>query len=193
MWAWTGPDAAFERGKVDRIESHKGVVHVKLANGKMVEAREDTVHLANNANQDGVADNTELRQLNEATLLHNIRVRYAKDEGGCYTVTGHILIAVNPFKQLGIYDEKQVSAFPSSKLGAPPISLKPGMANPSITPSQAPSPHCSADQAVPEPAHWIRAAAHLCDRRSHVSPASRLWREPGSLLGFSEYGAARAS
>ena len=117
VWAWTGPDAAFERGKVDRIESHKGVVHVKLANGKMVEAREDTVHLANNANQDGVADNTELRQLNEATLLHNIRVRYAKDEGGCYTVTGHILIAVNPFKQLGIYDEKQVSAFPLLQTG----------------------------------------------------------------------------
>ena len=117
VWAWTGPDAAFERGKVDRIESHKGVVHVKLANGKMVEAREDTVHLANNANQDGVADNTELRQLNEATLLHNIRVRYAKDEGGCYTVTGHILIAVNPFKQLGIYDEKQVSAFPLPQTG----------------------------------------------------------------------------
>ena len=127
VWAWTGPDAAFERGKVDRIESHKGVVHVKLANGKMVEAREDTVHLANNANQDGVADNTELRQLNEATLLHNIRVRYAKDEGGCYTVTGHILIAVNPFKQLGIYDEKQVSAIPLPRMGDPAISLKPGM------------------------------------------------------------------
>ena len=117
VWAWTGPEAAFERGKVDRIESHKGVVHVKLASGKMVEAREDTVHLANNANQDGVADNTELRQLNEATLLHNIRVRYAKDEGGCYTVTGHILIAVNPFKQLGIYDEKQVPASPLLRTG----------------------------------------------------------------------------
>ena len=113
VWAWTGQDAAFERGKVDRIEAHKGVVHVKLANGKMVEAKDDSVHLANNANQDGVADNTELRQLNEATLLHNIRVRYAKDEGGCYTVTGHILIAVNPFKQLGIYDEKQVLSTPT--------------------------------------------------------------------------------
>ena len=113
VWAWTSQDAAFERGKVDRIEAHKGVVHVKLANGKMVEAKDDTVHLANNANQDGVADNTELRQLNEATLLHNIRVRYAKDEGGCYTVTGHILIAVNPFKQLGIYDEKQVLSTPT--------------------------------------------------------------------------------
>ena len=113
VWAWTGQDAAFERGKVDRIEAHKGVVHVKLANGKMVEAKDDSVHLANNANQDGVADNTELRQLNEATLLHNIRVRYAKDEGGCYTVTGHILIAVNPFKQLGIYNEKQVLSTPT--------------------------------------------------------------------------------
>ena len=113
VWVWTSQDAAFERGKVDRIEAHKGVVHVKLANGKMVEAKDDSVHLANNANQDGVADNTELRQLNEATLLHNIRVRYAKDEGGCYTVTGHILIAVNPFKQLGIYDEKQVLSTPT--------------------------------------------------------------------------------
>ena len=113
------------------------MVHVKLANGKMVEAREDTVHLANNANQDGVADNTELRQLNEATLLHNIRVRYAKDEGGCYTVTGHILIAVNPFKQLGIYDEKQVLSTPTqtnnpppSELGGPATSLEPGMVSP---------------------------------------------------------------
>ena len=34
-------------------------------------------------------------------------VRFAKDEGGCYTVTGHILIAVNPFRKLGIYDETQ--------------------------------------------------------------------------------------
>tara|TARA_B110000196_G_C20956470_1_gene571825 strand:+ start:35 stop:475 length:441 start_codon:yes stop_codon:yes gene_type:complete len=136
-WAWTGQDAAFERGNVDRIETHKGVVHVKLANGKMVEAKDDSVHLANNANQDGVADNTELRQLNEATLLHNIRVRYAKDEGGCYTVTGHILIAVNPFKQLGIYDEKQVLSTPTqtnnpppSELGGPATSLEPGMVSP---------------------------------------------------------------
>ena len=36
VWAWTGQDATFERGKVDRIETHKGVVHVKLANSKMM-------------------------------------------------------------------------------------------------------------------------------------------------------------
>lgn len=33
VWAWTGYDTAFERGKVDRIEAHKGVIHVKLDKG----------------------------------------------------------------------------------------------------------------------------------------------------------------
>ena len=108
VWAWTGSDAAFERGVVDKVESHKAVVHVKLSNGKLIEVKDDSVHLANAESQDGLADNTELRQLNEATLLHNMRVRYAKDDGGCYTVTGHILIAINPFRNLKIYDEKQV-------------------------------------------------------------------------------------
>jgi myosin-6 len=121
VWAWTGFDTAFERGKVDRIEAHKGVIHVKLdKGGKMFECKDDTVHLANHQNQDGVADNTELRQLNEATLLHNIRSRYTKDEAGCYTVTGHILIAVNPFKQLTIYDEKQIKRYLSRPIGSEP-------------------------------------------------------------------------
>lgn len=147
------------------------------------------MHLANNANQDGVADNTELRQLNEATLLHNIRVRYTKDEGGCYTVTGHILIAVNPFKQLGIYDEKQVCQpyLPASTSIIRLPSLKTGNINPPTTASHKdPSPR-HADQALPESAHRIRAAAHLCDRRPHVPPARRLWRESGSSLRSSEF------
>ena len=66
VWVWTGQDAAFERGKVERLEAHKGVVHVTLAGGKAVEAKDCNVHLTNNTNQDGVADNTELRQHNEA-------------------------------------------------------------------------------------------------------------------------------
>ena len=108
VWAWTGSDAAFERGVVDKVESHKAVVHVKLSSGKLIEVKDDSVHLANAESQDGLADNTELRQLNEATLLHNMRVRYAKDDGGCYSVTGHILIAVNPFRNLNVYEESNV-------------------------------------------------------------------------------------
>ena len=66
VWVWTGQDTAFERGKVERLEAHKGVVHVTLAGGKAVESKDGKVHLTNSTNQDGVADNTELRQLNEA-------------------------------------------------------------------------------------------------------------------------------
>ena len=64
----------------------------------------------NAAVQDGLPDNTYLRELNEATLLHNVRTRYddPKDDGGCYSVTGHILIAVNPFRKLSIYEDSNV-------------------------------------------------------------------------------------
>ena len=76
VWV-TGQDTAFERGKVERLEAHKGVVHVTLASGKAVEAKDGTVHLTNNPNQDGVADNTELRQLNEAQHGRSVPARLA--------------------------------------------------------------------------------------------------------------------
>ena len=40
--------------------------------------------------QDGLPDNTYLRELNEATLLHNVRTRYndTKDDGGCGNLGG---------------------------------------------------------------------------------------------------------
>ena len=76
-----------------------------------MELPEDKVHHMNSKSQDGVPDNTYLRELNEATLLHNVRTWYndKKDDGGCYSVTGHILIAVNPFRPLKIYEESNVS------------------------------------------------------------------------------------
>ena len=70
--------------------------------------------------QDGLPDNTYLRELNEATLLHTVRTRYndEKDDGGCYSVTGHILIAVNPFRKLKIYEDSNVRTAASKKKSA---------------------------------------------------------------------------
>ena len=42
--------------------------------------------------------------LNDATLLHNMRRRF--DEDNIYTRIGDILVSVNPFKMLPIYDKK---------------------------------------------------------------------------------------
>ena len=111
VWAHTGSEATFDRGTVEALLPAKGTVSVRLKSGT-VDVKEADVHRMNAASQDGVPDNTYLRELNEATLLHNVRTRYnsEKDDGGCYSVTGHILIAVNPFRKLGIYEESNVRA-----------------------------------------------------------------------------------
>jgi myosin heavy subunit len=50
---------------------------------------------------EGVDDMVLLNDLNEASLLHNVRERFLKDQ--IYTNVGDILVAVNPFKRLPIY------------------------------------------------------------------------------------------
>jgi len=45
---------------------------------------------------EGCADLTALSYLHEPAVLHNLKVRYIKDE--IYTFTGAILIALNPWK-----------------------------------------------------------------------------------------------
>ena len=69
---------------------------LQLLTKKLDEVKDDSVHLANAESQDGLADNTELRQLNEATLLHNMRVAdssMAEDsraDGGGAKITVHV-------------------------------------------------------------------------------------------------------
>ena len=54
----------------------------------------------------GAPDVVKLLKLSEAALLHNLRVRYARDE--MYTRAGSILISVNPFKPLSIYTPEKM-------------------------------------------------------------------------------------
>ena len=56
---------------------------------------------------EGAPDMVKFAKLSEATLLHNIRVRYARDD--IYTRAGSILISVNPFKHLSIYTPERMT------------------------------------------------------------------------------------
>jgi myosin heavy subunit len=47
---------------------------------------------------DSMDNMVEFRVLNEASLLHNLKLRFAEDE--IYTSIGDILVSVNPFKML---------------------------------------------------------------------------------------------
>ena len=59
---------------------------------------------------------TGLTELNEDTLLKAVRARYESDL--IYTDVGDILVAVNPFRKLPIYDERWSVAYSRSDVSA---------------------------------------------------------------------------
>nr|XP_055048049.1 unconventional myosin-IXAb isoform X2 [Misgurnus anguillicaudatus] len=62
-----------------------------------------------------VADLCALPDLNERTLLENLRGRFRQEK--IYTYVGEILIVVNPFKFLPIYNPKYVKMYDNHQLG----------------------------------------------------------------------------
>ena len=58
-----------------------------------------------------VPDNCQLIELTDQTVITNIRRRYEQND--IYTFTGNILLAVNPYQRLPIYDENAMAAFPN--------------------------------------------------------------------------------
>ncbi|XP_065915839.1 myosin-IIIb-like [Dysidea avara] len=54
-------------------------------------------------------DLASLTNLNEAILLNKLKARY--DEDDIYTYVGDILVAIDPFKQLSIYDKKHMTKY----------------------------------------------------------------------------------
>ncbi|KAK5931233.1 hypothetical protein CgunFtcFv8_027396 [Champsocephalus gunnari] len=65
--------------------------------------------------QDDFADLCNLPALNEDSILTNLRTRFHKKK--IYTYAGSILIAINPFKFLPIYNPKYVKMYENHQLG----------------------------------------------------------------------------
>uniref|UniRef100_A0AAQ5Y551 Myosin X, like 3 n=1 Tax=Amphiprion ocellaris TaxID=80972 RepID=A0AAQ5Y551_AMPOC len=67
----------------------------------------------------GVEDMSTLAELHEAAIMHNLFLRYQKDN--IYTNIGSILAAVNPYKQIaGLYDGTAVELYSKHQLGELP-------------------------------------------------------------------------
>lgn len=60
-------------------------------------------------------DLCQLLDLNESTLLENLKQRFVA--GHIYTYVGSILIAVNPFKFYPIYNPKYVRLYQNQRVG----------------------------------------------------------------------------
>ncbi|XP_043281933.1 unconventional myosin-XV isoform X2 [Venturia canescens] len=71
--------------------------------------------------QNGVEDMIQINDLNEASLLWNLKIRYDKEL--IYTYTGSILVAVNPYKMFDIYGLDQVKLYEGRILGTLPPHL----------------------------------------------------------------------
>ena len=85
-----------------------------LNNLSSVKSREDL-------GQNGVEDMITLADLNEASVLWNLRIRY--DNQNIYTFIGTLLVAVNPWRMFDIYGLDNVNRYDGQILGTLPPHL----------------------------------------------------------------------
>lgn len=87
------------------VNTEPGKVLIKLEhNGEQLIVDEDDIEKANSSKLDLVEDICHLKHLNEASVLHVLRQRYANNL--IHTRAGPILMVVNPMAPLSLYSEK---------------------------------------------------------------------------------------
>jgi myosin-18 len=92
-------------GNGEEPVEEEGRVRLKLdATGELVSVDEDEVVKANPPQFDLAEDLAQLRHLNEASLLHTLRCRYAASLP--HTYAGQSLVVINPVTPLAVYSER---------------------------------------------------------------------------------------
>ncbi|XP_072498748.1 unconventional myosin-VI isoform X4 [Notamacropus eugenii] len=118
VWA-PHPTEGFQMGNIVDIGPDSLTIEPLNQKGKTFLALINQVFPAEEDNKKDVEDNCSLMYLNEATLLHNIKVRYSKDR--IYTYVANILIAVNPYFDIPkIYSSETIKQYQGKSLGVLP-------------------------------------------------------------------------
>lgn len=118
MWA-PHPTDGFQMGSIVDIGPDSLTIEPLNQKGKTFLALINQVFPAEEDSKKDVEDNCSLMYLNEATLLHNIKVRYSKDR--IYTYVANILIAVNPYFDIPkIYSSDTIKSYQGKSLGTMP-------------------------------------------------------------------------
>ena len=81
-----------------------GKLKVRLDNGHVIEVSEENLERANPASLERVEDLSTLRFINETSLIHTLRQRYASSL--VYTHAGPSLVCVKPSVPLAIYNDR---------------------------------------------------------------------------------------
>ncbi|KAG8444861.1 hypothetical protein GDO86_009859 [Hymenochirus boettgeri] len=118
VWA-PHPTDGFQLGNIVDIGPDSLTIEALNQKGKTFLAPINQVFPAEEDTSKHVEDNCSLMYLNEATLLHNIKVRYSKDK--IYTYVANILIAVNPYFDVPkLYTSEQIKQYQGKSLGTMP-------------------------------------------------------------------------
>jgi myosin heavy subunit len=76
---------------------------------QVLKVKSETLVPANPDILDGVDDLMQLSYLNEPAVLYNLEYRYNQDM--IYTKAGPVLVAVNPFKEVPLYGNRNIEAY----------------------------------------------------------------------------------
>ncbi|XP_028969784.2 myosin heavy chain, fast skeletal muscle [Esox lucius] len=111
------PKEMYLKGVLQSKEGGKATV--KTLCGKVLTVKEDDIHPMNPPKYDKIEDMAMMTHLSEATVLYNLKERYAA--WMIYTYSGLFCVTVNPYKWLPVYDTVVVNAYRGKKrIEAPP-------------------------------------------------------------------------
>jgi len=106
--AWVkDAEKGFIKGDIQNKEGSD--LKLKMGDGSLRTIAEKDTLPANPSKFDGVKDCAELSNLNEAAVLHNLRVRY--DDDLIHTYSGLFLVVVNPYNWLPLYTDEIISMY----------------------------------------------------------------------------------
>ncbi|KAJ1644397.1 class II myosin [Coemansia asiatica] len=112
-WVWVPHDKdGYVAGYVVKEEANDMVV-VHLMSGRDVTVNINETEKVNPPKFEKVEDMADLGYLNEASVVHNLKQRYASNM--IYTYSGLFLVAVNPYYDLQIYGPEFVAGYKNKK------------------------------------------------------------------------------
>lgn len=109
MWIPHGTRGFIQGFIVKNIDDDPNKILVRCEDDTDCVVSPNVIEKVNPPQFDKVSDMAELTYLNEASVVYNLSRRYADDL--IYTYSGLFLVAVNPYRQLPIYNDKTISKY----------------------------------------------------------------------------------
>ncbi|PKA63679.1 hypothetical protein AXF42_Ash016963 [Apostasia shenzhenica] len=116
VWCWLR-EAGWQLGDIQSLSGKHA--KILLCDGNVLTFCVDSLLPANPDILDGIYDLIQLSYLNEPAILHSLKCRYTADV--IYTKAGPLLIALNPFKKVHLYENSHVGAYRHKSAGDPHV------------------------------------------------------------------------